>query len=128
MMRARIAVGVAGLTLVTAFAGAQSAATGGEKKEVIATGGVISSLVAAPVIGQPYSALAGTSNNPEAGGRDDDFAKGAPLCGAGRSRPRPSGDADGEGTEWRARYRDGVCVGPGCAYDNDLGVGAEYRE
>jgi hypothetical protein len=57
MIRARIAVGVAGLVLATASAGAQSAATGGEKKEVIATGGVISSLVAAPVIGQPYSAL-----------------------------------------------------------------------
>jgi hypothetical protein len=57
MMGARIVVGVVGLVLATAFTGAQSAVTGGEKKEVIATGGVISSLVAAPVIGQPYSAL-----------------------------------------------------------------------
>ncbi|HTF42924.1 MAG TPA: hypothetical protein VK641_03445, partial [Terriglobales bacterium] len=43
--------------LAAPFAGAQSAASGGEKKEVIATGGLISSLVAAPVIGQPYSAM-----------------------------------------------------------------------
>jgi hypothetical protein len=42
--------------LAGSFAGAQSPTTGGEKKEVIATGGLISSLVAAPVIGQPYSA------------------------------------------------------------------------
>jgi hypothetical protein len=44
------------LTLVGLSAGAQSGPTNGEKKEVIATGGLISSLVAAPVIGQPYSA------------------------------------------------------------------------
>jgi len=56
MIRTRIAVGVAGWMVVAAFAVAQSATGGGEKKEVIATGGVISSLVAAPVIGQPYSA------------------------------------------------------------------------
>jgi hypothetical protein len=43
--------------LAASFVGAQSAATGGEKKEVLATGGLISSLVAAPVIGQPYSAV-----------------------------------------------------------------------
>jgi hypothetical protein len=42
--------------LVAALAGAQSASSGGEKKEVIANGGVASSLIAAPMIGQPYSA------------------------------------------------------------------------
>jgi hypothetical protein len=56
-MRAPIAAGMAGLMLAAVFAGAQSTAAGGEKKEVIATGGVMSSLVAAPVIGQPYSAV-----------------------------------------------------------------------
>jgi hypothetical protein len=56
MTRTRIAVGVAGWMLVAAFAVAQSTAGSGEKKEVVATGGVMSSLVAAPVMGQPYSA------------------------------------------------------------------------
>jgi hypothetical protein len=57
MTCSRLAVGVVCLMLAAPFAGAQSAASGGEKKEVIATGGLISSLVAAPVIGQPYSAM-----------------------------------------------------------------------
>lgn len=56
MMRVRMAVGIAGWMLAAALTGAQSAASGGEKKEVIANGGVASSLVAEPVIGQPYSA------------------------------------------------------------------------
>jgi hypothetical protein len=56
MTRSRWAVGVVALMLVGLSAGAQSGATNGEKKEVIATGGLITSLVAAPVIGQPYSA------------------------------------------------------------------------
>jgi hypothetical protein len=57
MTRSRLAVGVVCLMLAVSFVRAQSAASGGEKKEVIATGGLISSLVAAPVTGQPYSAM-----------------------------------------------------------------------
>src|SRR5260370_40499087 len=57
MTRSRLAVGVVCLMLAVSFVRAQSAASGSEKKEVIATGGLISSLVAAPVIGQPYSAV-----------------------------------------------------------------------
>lgn len=56
MMRSRWAVGFVALGLVGLSATAQSGAVNGEKKEVVATGGLISSLVAAPVIGQPYSA------------------------------------------------------------------------
>ncbi len=55
MTRARWAVGVVCVLGAAFSAGAQSAA-GGEKKEIIANGGVASSLTAAPVIGQPYSA------------------------------------------------------------------------
>jgi hypothetical protein len=57
MTRSRWGVGVVCVMLAASFVGAQGAATGGEKKEVLATGGLISSLVAAPVIGQPYSAV-----------------------------------------------------------------------
>ena len=57
MLRTRVAVGMAGLVLAASLAGAQSSAPGGEKKEVIANGGVASSLLAAPVIGQSYSAM-----------------------------------------------------------------------
>jgi hypothetical protein len=56
MTRSRLAVGVVCVMLAASFAAAQGAA-GGEKKEILATGGLISSLVAAPVIGQPYSAV-----------------------------------------------------------------------
>jgi hypothetical protein len=57
MTRWRLAVGVVCLILAVSFVRAQSAPSGSEKKEVIATGGLISSLTAAPVIGQPYSAM-----------------------------------------------------------------------
>jgi hypothetical protein len=57
MTRLRLAVGVVCFVGFALCAGAQSAAAGGEKKEVIANGGVTSSLTAAPVIGQPYSAI-----------------------------------------------------------------------
>jgi hypothetical protein len=57
MTRWRLAVGVVCLMLAVSFVRAQSAPSGSEKKEVIATGGLISSLVAAPVTGQPYSAM-----------------------------------------------------------------------
>ena len=56
MTHSRMILGVVALMLVGLSAEAQSGATNGEKKEVIATGGLISSLGAAPVIGQPYSA------------------------------------------------------------------------
>ena len=55
-MRLRLVSAVVTLVLVALSAGAQSPAAGGEKKEIIANGGVRSSLLAAPVIGQPYSA------------------------------------------------------------------------
>jgi hypothetical protein len=56
MMRLRLVSGVVALVLAALPAGAQSSSAGGEKKEIIANGGVRSSLLAAPVIGQPYSA------------------------------------------------------------------------
>jgi hypothetical protein len=48
--------GVIGLLLM-ASAGAQSGTDAGARKEVIANGGLLHSLLAAPVVGQPYSAL-----------------------------------------------------------------------
>jgi hypothetical protein len=61
MMRLRLASGAMCVVLCVVglgfSAGAQSGAAGDEKKEVIATGGLISSLTAAPVVGQPYSAV-----------------------------------------------------------------------
>lgn len=57
MTCSRLAVGVVCLMLAVSFVRAQSAASGSEKKEVVATGGLISSLTAAPVIGQLYSAM-----------------------------------------------------------------------
>lgn len=57
MARSRLSVGMVCVMLAASFALAQSGGTGGEKKEVLATGGLISSLVAAPVVGQPYSAM-----------------------------------------------------------------------
>ncbi len=57
MTRSRLGLGVVCVVLAASFGVAQSAATGGEKKEVLANGGVTSSLIAAPVIGQPYSAV-----------------------------------------------------------------------
>jgi hypothetical protein len=56
MMRARIAAGVAGWMLAASFAGAQSTVAGGGVGEVISNGSLMHTLVAAPVIGQPYSA------------------------------------------------------------------------
>lgn len=56
MARSRWVVGLLGFLLVGLSAQGQSGVAATEKKEVIATGGLISSLVAAPVIGQPYSA------------------------------------------------------------------------
>jgi hypothetical protein len=48
---------VAGLVLPLGYAGAQSATTASQPQERLATGGLISSLFAAPVVGQPYSAV-----------------------------------------------------------------------
>ena len=55
-MRLPLVSAVVALVLAALPVGAQSPAAGGEKKEIIANGGVRSSLLAAPVIGQPYSA------------------------------------------------------------------------
>ena len=56
MMRVRLMAAVAGLGLVASVAGAQGVAPA-ESKEVIANGGVVHEMLAAPVIGQPYSAV-----------------------------------------------------------------------
>jgi hypothetical protein len=56
MTHVRIAVGVVGLMLAASFAGAQSTAAGSGTGEVVSNGSLIHTLVAAPVIGQPYSA------------------------------------------------------------------------
>jgi hypothetical protein len=50
-------VGVMGLLLLASSAPAQSGTEAGVKKEVIANGGLLHSLMAAPVVGQPYSAV-----------------------------------------------------------------------
>jgi hypothetical protein len=49
--------GIMGLALMGASAGAQNAAPASEQKEVIANGGLLHTLLAEPVIGQPYSAV-----------------------------------------------------------------------
>jgi hypothetical protein len=56
-MRSGWTAGVMGLLLLASSAEAQSATDAGAKKEVIANGGLLHSLLAAPVVGQPYSAL-----------------------------------------------------------------------
>jgi hypothetical protein len=48
---------LAGLMLVGSYAGAQTAGPEGGSNEVIANGGLLHTLMAAPVIGQPYSAV-----------------------------------------------------------------------
>jgi hypothetical protein len=50
-------IGVATLVVPLNYAGGQSATTGGQTQEPLATGGLISSLLAAPVVGEPYSAV-----------------------------------------------------------------------
>jgi hypothetical protein len=50
-------IGVAGLVLPLGYAGRQSTPTASQPQERLATGGLISSLLAAPVVGQPYSAV-----------------------------------------------------------------------
>jgi hypothetical protein len=50
-------LGIASLTLTLPFAGAQNANTAGPTQPPLATGGLMSSLLAAPVVGQPYSAV-----------------------------------------------------------------------
>jgi hypothetical protein len=50
-------IGVAGLALLPVYSGAQSLATSDQTQERLGTGGLISSLLAAPVVGQPYSAV-----------------------------------------------------------------------
>jgi hypothetical protein len=50
-------IGVATFGFSLNYAGAQSAATGSQTQERLATGGLISSLLAAPVVGEPYSAV-----------------------------------------------------------------------
>ena len=48
---------LAGLMLVGSYAGAQSAGPDAGSNEVISNGGLLHTLMAAPVIGQPYSAI-----------------------------------------------------------------------
>jgi hypothetical protein len=55
MMRKRFASGAFALMLVASYGGAQSASAGAGRSEVISNGGLINTLIAAPVIGQPYS-------------------------------------------------------------------------
>jgi hypothetical protein len=50
-------IGIAGWLLLPGHAGAQNAAAERQTQEPLATGGLISSLLAAPVVGQPYSAV-----------------------------------------------------------------------
>jgi hypothetical protein len=50
-------IGAVGLALSLGHVGAQSGSPAGGPQERLATGGLISSLLAAPVIGQPYSAV-----------------------------------------------------------------------
>jgi tartrate dehydratase beta subunit/fumarate hydratase class I family protein len=57
MMRVRITVGVVGLVVAASLAGAQSTAAGTGAGEVISNGSLVHTLLAAPVTGQPYSAI-----------------------------------------------------------------------
>ena len=50
-------IGWSGLVLSLLFAAAQNANTGAPSQPRMATGGLVSSLLAAPVVGQPYSAV-----------------------------------------------------------------------
>jgi hypothetical protein len=50
-------IGVAGLALLPVYSGAQNSAAGDQTQERLGTGGLISSLLAAPVVGQPFSAV-----------------------------------------------------------------------
>jgi hypothetical protein len=50
-------IGCSGLLLSLPFAAAQNANTGAPSQPRLATGGLVSSLLAAPVVGQPYSAV-----------------------------------------------------------------------
>jgi hypothetical protein len=57
MARLRIMVGVAGVMMTAWLAVAQNGAAGARTNEAISNGSLIHTLVAAPVIGQPYSAV-----------------------------------------------------------------------
>ncbi len=61
MIRLRLLAGMLGLGLLSCLAGAQIAPDSGPK-EVIANGGLLHTLLAEPVIGQPYSAVQVRSN------------------------------------------------------------------
>jgi hypothetical protein len=50
-------IGAATLVFPLNYSGGQSASTGSQSQERLATGGLISSLLAAPVVGEPYSAV-----------------------------------------------------------------------
>jgi hypothetical protein len=56
MLRLRWAAGVSGIMLMVAAAGAQSASLGVAAREVIANGGLLHTLIAMPVTGEPYAA------------------------------------------------------------------------
>ena len=56
MMRPRFVFGVAGV-MMASLAVAQNGAVGSGTNEVISNGGLINTLLAAPVVGQPYSAV-----------------------------------------------------------------------
>jgi hypothetical protein len=57
MTRLQLVVGVAGLVMTASLAVAQNGAAGSGTNEVISNGGLINTLLAAPVAGQPYSAV-----------------------------------------------------------------------
>jgi hypothetical protein len=57
MMRSRWLLGAAGVVMTASFAVAQSGAAGGGTNEVVSNGSLIHTLLAAPVSGQPYSAV-----------------------------------------------------------------------
>jgi hypothetical protein len=57
MVRSWLGAGVVGLLMTVSLAGAQSGDAGSGTNEVISNGSLIHTLLAAPVIGQPYSAV-----------------------------------------------------------------------
>jgi hypothetical protein len=56
MVRTQLMAGVTGLMLMASFCGAQGLAAPSGASEVISNGGLLNTLIAAPVTGQPYSA------------------------------------------------------------------------
>ncbi len=97
MTRARWTVGVVCVLGAAFFCGGAECGRGRRRKRSLRMGGVASSLTAAPVIGQPYSATVAHQSSQKLSDGTTVSKKGHHFTARDSQGTRSCGDADGEG-------------------------------